>query len=204
MRNPELEYSVYEWIMEQRFAEIPVSTIDVIDKAVSLNPSFKNGDEKKRLYGVYDFLKRQKLSVRTRTRVIQIRGTAMQAVKESYCRSIMNTIRNRIGDPKRLINMDETNVYLNCTPMRTVHPKGERTVAVNIGGITPTRFTFTVTVAMDGSKLPLFVIFKGKRGDKIEKSFRKIVPAGITACVQAKGWMDNYTMGIWCNKIYRP
>ena len=183
IQNPELEYSVYEWIMEQRFSEIPVSTIDVIDQAVSLNPSFKTGDQKKRLYWVYDFLKRQKLSVGTRNRLIQITGTSVQAVKESYCRNIITTFRNRIGDPKRFINMYETNVYLNCTPMRTVHPKGERTVAVNIGGITPTRFTLAVTVAMDGSKLPLFVIFKGKRGGKIEKSLKEIVPAGITACV---------------------
>ena len=32
----------------------------------------------------------------------------------------------------------------------------------------------------------------------------EIVPAGITASVQAEGRMDNYTISIWYNKIYRP
>ena len=90
--------------------------------------------------------------------------------------------------------MDETAVYLNCRPTRTVHPTREKTVAANIGGATSSRFTFAVSIAMDGTKLPLFVIFKGQRGGKQEKSLNQIVPAGIIACVQAKGWMDNYTM----------
>ena len=46
----------------------------------------------------------------------------------------MTTFHSRIGNPKRFINMYETNVYLNCALIHTVHPRGERTVEVNIGG----------------------------------------------------------------------
>ena len=77
---------------------------------------------KRRVSWVYDFLKRQNLSQRTQTRLSEITGTAMQAVKESYCRNIMTTFHNPIGDPKRFIYIDEANVYLNCTPICTVHP----------------------------------------------------------------------------------
>ena len=57
---------------------------------------------------------------------------------------------------------------------------------------------------MDGTKLRLFVTFKGQRGGKLEKSLNQIVPAGIIACVQAKGWMDNYPMELWYNMVHRP
>ena len=32
------------------------------------------------------------------------------------------------------------------------------------------RFTLVVTIAMDGSKFPLFAIFKGTRGGSVERS----------------------------------
>ena len=57
---------------------------------------------------------------------------------------------------------------------------------------------------MDGSKLPLFVIFKGKSFGKIEKSLTEIFPDNNVGCVQRKGWMDSVTMNIWYNKVYRP
>ena len=52
--------------------------------------------------------------------------------------------------------------------------------------------------------MPLFVIFKDKPGGKIEKSLDEILPDGIVGCVQRKGWMDNVTMNIWYNTVYRP
>ena len=206
-RRPEyedLEESVYEWIMEQRADELAVSTTDVIEKAVALLPNFKGNNENRRIYWVYDFLKRRNLSVRTRTRVSQITNAAMQPVKDEYCRRVMTTFDNRINHPKYLINMDETAVYLNCTPKKTVHPQGERTVAVLIGGSSSMRFTLAVTVAMDGTKLPLFVIFKGVPGGKVDQSLESILPTGVLGCVQPKAWMDNRTMEIWYTNVFRP
>ena len=63
------------------FAEMSVSTIDLIKKSVSLNPSFKNGDGKTSFFGVRFFFKRQNLSTWIQNRVSQITGTAMQAFK---------------------------------------------------------------------------------------------------------------------------
>ncbi len=109
---------------KQRKEKNAVSTADIIGKAVSLNPSFKGGDEKKWLHWVYEFQKRKSLSVRTRTCVSQETSTTMLPVKCDFCRRIMRSFHTRISDPKYLINMDETAVYLNCGPKHTVHPKG--------------------------------------------------------------------------------
>ena len=42
--------------------------------------------------------------------------------------------------------------------------------SIMVGGTSSRRFTLAVTVAMDEAKLPLFVIFKGVPGGRIEKS----------------------------------
>lgn len=104
--------------------------------------------------------------------------------------------RNRVGDPKHLINMGETAMYLNRNTTRTVH-------STNIEGATSSRFTLNVSIALDGTKRPCFVTFNGERGGKIEKFLNQIVPAGIIACVPAKGSMGNHT-GILVQQAVPP
>ena len=77
------------------------------------------------------------LSVRTRTRVSQ----EIFPVKQEYCRRIMMTYRQRINNPKLLINMDETVICVNCSPKTTVHSKGDGTVSTRIGEDVSKRFT---------------------------------------------------------------
>ncbi len=69
--------------------------------------------------------------------------------------------------------MDENAVYLNCTPNCTVNSTGEKTIAIMIGKFNLRRIALAVSVAMDGSKLPLFVIFKGKFGRRVGKLSQK-------------------------------
>ena len=73
-----------------------------------------------------------------------------------------------------------------------------------IGGASSMRFTLAVTIAMDGTNLPLIVICKGVLGDHVERQLPGILPFGIIGCEQKKGWMDNRTMRIWFEKIFKP
>ena len=92
--------------------------------------------------------------------------------------------------------MDETNVYFNCKPKRTVNLRGQKTISIRIGSSTSMRVTLCVTIAMDETKLPLFLIFKGAPRAKIERSLGSILPAGMYGCVQRKAWMDDRRMQI--------
>ena len=190
IHHEELESEVYHWVKIQREAEIAVSTTDIIDKALSINPQFEEANNVTLTRWVNRFMARHSLSVGTRTRVSQVTAAAMQPIRQQFCRRLMTSYKHRINDPYFLVNMDETAVYLNCSPNRTVHMKGEKTVSVMIGGASSMRFTLAVTVAMDGTKLPLFVIFKGTPGGKVEKQLPDKLPTGIFACVQKKaGWI---------------
>ena len=72
VQNEDLEKNLYDWVVEQRRAELSVSTCDIIDNAVSLEPEFCNNHQKKLKYWVYRFMKRYRLAVRCKTRVSQI------------------------------------------------------------------------------------------------------------------------------------
>ena len=114
-------------------------------------------------------MKRHSLSVRTRTRVNQVTSTAMQSVRQQYCRHIMTSYANNINNPRYFVNMDETAVYLNCSPNWIVVTKGEKTVPIMLGGTSGMRFTYSVLVAMDGTRLSLFAIFKDVPGGNIAR-----------------------------------
>ena len=107
--------------------------------------------------------------MRNKTRVSQVIDPLLQQSKQDYCRRVMTTFYNRIRNPKLLCDMDQTPVYMNSTPGRTVHRKGARFVSIKVGGTTGLRITVAVTVAMDGSKLSLFIIFKGKPVKRLAK-----------------------------------
>ena len=79
-------------------------------------------------------IKRRCLCVRVRTRKREITKAEMHSVKQDYYRCIMTSFNTHIRDIHNRINKDETAVYLNGAPSRTVHQEGEKTVAVMIGG----------------------------------------------------------------------
>lgn len=47
IQHPELESQLYDWVTYRRAKELAVSTGDIRDKAISIDPSLKNGDETK-------------------------------------------------------------------------------------------------------------------------------------------------------------
>ena len=179
--------------MENRFAEHSISTTDIIDKVISLALNFKNGNETTLRNWVYQFLKLNNLVIRNRTRVSQIKALEMEPVRLEFCGHVMTTYKNQVKNPMFLINMDETAVYFNSPPTHTLHTKGEKTVSISIQGAS-LRVKVAVSIAMNGTKLPLFVIFKGKPEVSVEKSLSNIHPKVIVACVQQNAWMDDGAM----------
>ncbi len=132
----------------------------------------------------------------------RVTANAIQAVKQDYWKRITISFRNRINSPKFLVTMDETAVFLNYAPKRTVGTAEERTVSIRVVECSSLRFTLAVKVAMDGTKLPLFVILKAEPGGSVEKSPPSILSDVVMSCVQSKAWIDNRAMRISYTKIF--
>ena len=61
-----------------------------------------------------------------------------------------------------------------------------------------------ITIAMDGSKLALFVILKAQQDGPTELDLFIIFTESLCRCVLEKGWKDNRTIYIWYDQAYRP
>ena len=97
--------------------------------------------------------------------------------------------------------MDETNVCFNCKHKRIVNLRREKTISIHIGSSTSMRASVCVTIAMDGTKLALFLIFKGALREKIERCLGSIPPSSMYGCAQRKAWIYIRGMQIWFEKI---
>ena len=202
--NYDLEQDVYKWILASRNSDICATTNDIICRAVSLQLDFKGGEMKKLLFWVYAFMRCNNITVRTATHVGQKTASNMMKVQQDYAKRTMMSYFNNVSDAKLFVNMDETNIHFNCKPKRTVHTKGSKTISIRIGCSTSLRVTLCVSIAMDGTKLPLFIIFKGKPNGHIDNALKDILPAGVFGCVQKKAWMEDRAMHIWYDKIWKP
>ena len=92
------------------------------------------------------------------------------------------------------VNMDETAIYFDNHHNYAINEKGAKIVPVRHGSSANKRCTVCVTVTADGTRLPLFIIFKGSPNEPIAKSLQDIIPKGMYGCTQVKGWMDNRVM----------
>ena len=84
----------------------------------------------------------------------------------------------------------------------TLADKGLRTVSVKSSG-SSSRCTILLGVTMDGSKLPPFIIFKGKQGGRISREFAQY-PSSCVYTVQEKAWMDKRVFIEWVEKVWKP
>jgi DDE superfamily endonuclease len=219
---------IKDWILAQRTQNIAVHTRNIIQFAIQTKPPFKGGDVKKQVKWVYRFLGRNGLSIRRPTRIGQKLSGHLQEVQDDMTRGVRE--RLAVGgslhglDPKYFINMDQTAVWFEMKSSTTVDVLGAQTVSVRDSGSNSKRCTVCLAVAADGTKLPPFVVFKGKlQHCSIIFSINKLltlilsiigVPGAIIernlntlgwlACVQEKGWFDIRVGKIWIEKVLKP
>ena len=78
----------------KREKELSVSTSDIVDHAVSLDPNFKDGRESFLCSWVYKFMKRYNLTTRWCTRKSQITDAVMEQVRKDFCNRVMHALHN--------------------------------------------------------------------------------------------------------------
>ena len=101
--------------------------------------------------------------------------------------------------PNALIgNMDETPVYFDLVPGKTIDRVGVKSCIIRSRGAEKRHIMVVLTVAVDGSMLPPMVIFKGKR------SLKLIASEGVLVSVQTKAWMDEDLMTEYLEHIWQP
>ena len=192
----DLDQKIAEWIHVQRDLQIPVSIVSVMNYAYSLvnpvNPEFKASRG-----WVFSFFLRHNLSLRAKTSMSQKLLADLEKKIENFHSFVKNLRIDIEAEEGLIINMDETPMYFDIVPGRTVDTKGTKTVKVRMTGAEKRHITVVLAVSNNGNVLPLMIIFKGKRELKLD------VPRGYVVCVQEKGWVDEPIMLRWVNEIFR-
>ena len=95
-------------------------------------------------------------------------------------------------------NMDETPVYFDLIPNKTIDRVGTKSCIVRSTGSEKRHITVVLTVRAIGCMLPPMIIFKGKRALKLN------VPEGVVVAVQEKAWMDQKLVEDYIRHIWMP
>jgi hypothetical protein len=205
VEDEQVEEGMYSWFLELSSKEIQVKTKMFVQRAIQSHPTFHDGDTKKLKNWVYKFLDRYKMSIRRITHKGQKLRSHLLDVRDDTAASI----RSRFAEGgslhgvelRNFVNMDETAVYFESKSNTTVSRRGVKTVPERDSGSNAKRCTVCVAVAADGTKLPLFFVFKGSPNARIEERIRK---AGILGTVQPAGWMDERATKMWFEQVWCP
>ncbi len=87
------------------------------------------------------------------TRVGQKLSGHLDPVKKTFIERVISSFHMKVQEKKFFGNMDETAIFFDCKPKRTVNMKDDKTVVIRVGRAMGKRLTICVSVAFDGMKL---------------------------------------------------
>ena len=176
--NPDVEKALVIWCQQARSMNVPLSGPIVMEKASQFAVALDNKDFKPNPGWLERFKGRYNISFRV------ISGESNSAPQEAAKSWAGGKLQSVLADfnPNDIFNADETGLYFQCLPNKTLSFKGE---SCSGGKQSKKRFTVLVAANMTGSeKLPLLVIGKSNK----PRAFKnKTVPLPYKA--NKKAWM---------------
>ncbi|RHY17292.1 hypothetical protein DYB32_010544 [Aphanomyces invadans] len=203
----DVEAQVLEYIKYLREHDVAISTMMLVLKARNIDPDFHGGKIKALTSWVYQFLRRNKLSIRRPTREGQKLSSTLDTTRNDFVASVcerflpFGTLEGLDWD--HVVNMDETPVFFEPKIHTTVARRGSKTVSVRTCSSNNPRITVCLAVTALGRKLPPFIVFKGVPGARIEAALPAILPDGVFATCQKAAWMDEKSTELWVKKVWK-
>ncbi|RHY08854.1 hypothetical protein DYB25_013176 [Aphanomyces astaci] len=104
--------------------------------------------------------------------------------------------------PQDIINVDETSVYYDMPPKKTLSKIGGSS-KVDREEKHSDRLTAVLSIRSNGEKLPILFIVKGTPGGSIDRDEVPTYPAGHVYVVQKKAWMDTRVWEIYLTELLK-
>jgi hypothetical protein len=189
-----------------RSQNIRVTTQDLVVEYMVVAPEECAGVTTQALrQRLYRSLKNIGIVNRTVTHVSQSNAQHCKVIMEDF-QVLVNQDRVRYAIPiSNIVNADETNADFAVKPKITLHRGGDRTISAT-GATSSQRCTVMLACAADGTKLPPFIIFKGKPGARVDSELERAdgYAPDQFYCVQQSAWMDEQRMIDWIKKVWIP
>jgi transposase-like protein len=84
VRDPEVERGVYEWMVEQQALGNEVLTKDILAKALSINPNFRENKQQRMLSWAYRFYKKHNFTKRRHAAPARARSDSIDSGASSW------------------------------------------------------------------------------------------------------------------------
>lgn len=183
---------------------LPVSYQMLMGKASSESDDFKAKSYMAQYHSVKRFAVTNHLVIRTGTHESQKHPEAAQQDGKDFIIYIVPKIRQPNRHKEWTMNMDQTAVFHSMQGNKTLELEGVLTVNIRKSTGDTKRTTCCMFFTAGGTALTPMVVFKGKRGGRIEKKELGSFPDCAIYKVQETAWVDEELMLEWVDEVLAP
>ncbi len=173
-------------------------------KASSLSPEFNVKHFIARCSAVKRFLRANSLVYRMGTHESQRKPDNITTEASDYTNLMRPLLEGPHRDRHFVLNIDQMPVFFCMTRKKTLEVIGVKTVHIRTSTNDTKRATVAVTIAADGTVLPLTIVFKGKPDGRIARNEFATYPTTHHYRCQDNAWMDERVMIKWVDKVLKP
>ena len=199
-----IEGPLLRYIFEQREQGMAVATFDLVIKASTLSAEFGLKHFTARCSAIKRFLSAHSLVYRMGTHETQRRPEEVATEAAEYMALVRQLLVGPHRDRRFILNMDQTPAWFSMSRKRTLEVIGVKTVHIRTSTNDTKRVTVAVTIASDGTVLPLMLVFKGERTGRIATTEFSTYPTTHHYRCQKKAWMDEQVMLDWVDDVLKP
>ncbi|OWY99912.1 hypothetical protein PHMEG_00029005 [Phytophthora megakarya] len=185
------EASIVQWVNILRKDGVPISSSMLRLKGKEVAEDLQIADFQGSWHWEKGFLRRHRLSFRARTRQGQLTPDAASEAAINFGIEVQQKMLEL--HVHKVYNADQTGVFFEYLPKRSVNARGSKTVWVRHGGKDKERVTAMLLGDSEGVKYPPFLVLKSNRssvpnGDK--ENWEKRRGFGIHVWKEAKQIMQ--------------
>ncbi|RHY98005.1 hypothetical protein DYB37_004741 [Aphanomyces astaci] len=129
--------------------------------------------------------------------VSRLTQAVLMETRDNFAAAFWDKFRDTAAED--IINVDETSVYYDMPPGKTLAPIGGSS-KVDKSQKHSDRMTAVLTIR---EKLPILFIVKGEPGGSIETEEVPTYPAGHVYAVQHKAWMDKHVWQMYLTELLK-
>lgn len=204
----DIEKEILYYILDVRRSGYSITTKAIIAYIYSLSDEYSKYSYDRLRFMVRGLLEKYNLSIRKASHIGQPLPNDVDDLIYTF---LFQVTRQRkilhINDFQlnRIINCDETCIFYENPSTNTIDIKGNKEVIINTEGNEDKKISVLLTIAGDGTKLPPYLIFKGKEEKSTEKDLQKnehVLNQKVFACCQRRAWCDTSIFLKWYHQVY--
>ena len=204
----ELYQYLYQVVKEMRLSRQPVTIDLLVQIAQAECDEVKNLTNKGQISLVRRFMDLFRLSVREVTGTSGFREEQADSVqleeRDKFLRDFKRLIVEKSIPIESVFNMDQTGVFYENPPSRTVDFMGNREIPVLTQKGEKKRLTLFSTINAAGSLFKQLIVLKGTPNARIHSEVRGYDDENTIHTCQENAWCSNDVLEEWHRKIWTP